>query len=272
MLWAFFYNTMQTERENTMTKQESRKRNSSRFTILELLIVISVIAILASLLLPALNKAKQAAFRVTCINNFKQLFNGITLYHSDNDGWMPPASENNKCGYSYYINYYLKTSGGTAWESGSWAFPSSVLLFRERKGPFFCQAIPDAANSPVWNGSTPSDKYFTNYVPTKRQAPVSEKHGGWKLDGKVYRKADMIKNSSIILGEANWFSMDGANKPVGWLYQGQWTDSSKMPSDSRYAPAWVHNLSANFLRVDGSTRTLRFTGGSLFDEDFIIRK
>ena len=79
-------------------------------------------------------------------------------------------------------------------------------------------------------------------------------------------------NSSIILGEANWFSMDGANKPVGWLYQGQWTDSSKMPSDSRYAPAWVHNLSANFLRIDGSTRTLRFTGGSLFDEDFIIRR
>ena len=132
MLWAFFYNTTQTERKNAMTRQESRKRSSSRFTILELLIVISVIAILASLLLPALNKAKQAAFRVTCINNFKQLFNGITLYHSDNDGWMPPASENNKCGYSYYINYYLKTSGGTAWESGSWAFPSSVLLFRER--------------------------------------------------------------------------------------------------------------------------------------------
>ena len=154
----FFYNIIQTERENAMTRQESRKKHFLKFTIIELLITVSVIAILAALLLPALNKAKQAAFRVTCINNFKQLFNGITLYHGDNDGWMPPTSENNKCGYSYYINYYLKTSGGEAWKSGSWAFPSSVLLFRERKGPFFCQAIPDAANSPVWNGSTPSKK------------------------------------------------------------------------------------------------------------------
>lgn len=255
-----------------MTKQKNRIKQPSRFTIIELLIVISIIAIISSLLLPALNKAKQAAFRVTCINNFKQLFNGIILYYGDHNGWMPPVSGNDKCGYSYYINHYLKVSGSEIWESGSWAFPSSVLLFQTRKGPFFCQAIPDAANSPIWDGSTPSDKYFTNYVPTMRQASTSEKNGGWKLDSKIYRKADMIRNSSIILGEANWYCMDGANKPNGWLYQGQWTDSSKMPPDNRYAPAWVHDLSSNFLRIDGSVRTLRFTGRSLFDEDFMIRK
>ena len=129
-----------------------KKRHFSRlknFTLIELLVVIAVIAILAGLLLPALNKAKQMAFQTICSNNCRQIFNGILLYAGDNDGWMPPVSNNNKCGYSYYINYYLKVQGGVVWESGSWAFPSSLLLFRERKQPFFCPAVPD----PWWERS-----------------------------------------------------------------------------------------------------------------------
>ena len=58
---------------------------NSAFTLVELLVVIGIIALLAALLLPAVNKAKSVAQRVTCINNQKQLQMGHMIF-SDNHG------------------------------------------------------------------------------------------------------------------------------------------------------------------------------------------
>ena|ERR1017187_9982035 len=59
------------------------------FTLLELLVVIAVIAILASLLLPALAKTKSRAQGVFCMNNTRQLAAGWLMYADDNDGRLP---------------------------------------------------------------------------------------------------------------------------------------------------------------------------------------
>lgn len=61
----------------------------SRFTLIELLVVVAIIAILASLLLPALARARDKARNTGCINNARQQGLAILMFADDKDGWMP---------------------------------------------------------------------------------------------------------------------------------------------------------------------------------------
>ena len=69
------------------------RKNHFSFTLIELLVVIAIIAILAAILLPALQSARERGKASGCVNNLKQIGTAFNMYSDDFGDWVLPATQ-----------------------------------------------------------------------------------------------------------------------------------------------------------------------------------
>lgn len=115
-----------------------RGERFNRFTLVELLVVISIIAVLMAMLLPALRRARREAERVVCANNQKQVSVSMTNYADDFGSYVP---------YSSFVHLNGAQNNNHPAGRENWAHFMYKRGYVANKKNYYCPAVSEAAPS-----------------------------------------------------------------------------------------------------------------------------
>ena len=130
-------------------------KKTSRFTLIELLVVIAIIAILAAILLPALNSARERGRSASCLNNLKQCGMMAAFYLDDNNGVLNLKHSDNPYYSALWSMVEGKYIGGAANTRNT--MKKYASSYQEITCPSVSDAIPDV-------GSTAAETFYAFYA------------------------------------------------------------------------------------------------------------
>jgi len=227
---------------------------SNIFTLIELLVVIAIIGILASLLLPALKKAREQGYAVVCVSNLKQCMISANMYANDFNEWFPsreggtytPTRPQRFWPDSLMFNGYL--SKGPIISTYYLNVTGNVMVSKVKRNNVFSCSVLKPPETHITGGTT-----FVNYESSTylsyglRYYPHDYPGETW--DSFAFRRLGIQPNLPYMGDSIN----TGTMMQTGELRS----------KDYGYAHGMLHlrhNLQANIAFPDGHVKSLNKSG------------
>ena len=255
------------------------------FTLIELLVVIAIIAILIGLLLPAVQKVREAAARMKCSNNLKQMGIALHSYHDVNGTFPPGAAPVNatSLGWNSYILPYIEQDN--IWRLMNPTVAAYATGVNRNQGAnrisvFLCPSYGEERSSSTIDNVGGQNGYTIHYVgnmgpkgtnPTTGAAYGFANlggQGGMAIDGMLpYHTSVWTSQPARTAGVTMTGISDGTSNTL-MLFEVAWTGLERAPGSLRAWPRGCHwsDDCTSMKNVANAMRTVKYNGGGNYND------